>query len=43
MMKQNKIDKELENLLKKLLDEKEFGFLQKVVENQGVLEEKNNV
>lgn len=40
MMKQNRIDKEMENLLKKLIDEEEFNFLQRVVSNQGVLEEK---
>lgn len=39
-MKQNRIDKEMENLLKKLIDEEEFNFLQRVVSNQGVLEEK---
>jgi hypothetical protein len=39
-MRQNRIDKEMENLLKKLIDENEFKFLQKVVTNQGVLEEK---
>lgn len=42
-MKQKKIDKEMENLLKKLLDENDFKFLQKVVENQGILEEKGHV
>ena len=40
MMVQNKIDKEMENLLKKLLKGEEFEFLQKVIENQGVLKEK---
>lgn len=39
-MKQNRIDKEMENLLKKLIDKEEFNFLQRVVANQGVLEEK---
>lgn len=37
-MVQKKIDKEMENLLKKLLEEQEFEFLKKVIENQGVLE-----
>ncbi len=39
MMVQKKIDKEMEILLKKLLDVDEFEFLKKVIENQGVLEE----
>lgn len=38
-MRQNRIDKEMENLLRKLIDENEYKFLQKVVANQGVLEE----
>ncbi len=42
-MVKKKIDKEMENLLKKLLKEDEFEFLRKVIENQGILEEKNNV
>ncbi|MBN2487900.1 MAG: hypothetical protein JXA98_02610 [Methanosarcinaceae archaeon] len=42
-MIQKKIDQEMENLLKKLLEEKDFDFLKKVVEKQGVLEEKENV
>jgi len=37
-MVQKKIDKEMENLLKKLLEGQEFEFLKKVIENQGVLE-----
>ena len=40
MMVQKKIDKEMENLLKKLLETEEFDFLKKVIVNQGVLEEK---
>lgn len=39
-MVQKKIDKEMENLLKKLLETEEFDFLKKVIVNQGVLEEK---
>ncbi|MFZ3059553.1 MAG: hypothetical protein WA102_07405 [Candidatus Methanoperedens sp.] len=39
MMVQKKIDKEMENLLKKLLKGEEYEFLKKVIENQGVLEE----
>lgn len=39
-MVKKRIDKEMENLLKKLLKENEFEFLKKVIENQGVLEEK---
>jgi hypothetical protein len=39
MMVKKRIDKEMENLLKKLLKEDEFEFLKKVIENQGVLEE----
>ncbi len=38
-MVKKRIDKEMENLLKKLLKEDEFEFLKKVIENQGVLEE----
>lgn len=38
-MVQKKIDKEMENLLKKLLKGEEYEFLKKVIENQGVLEE----
>jgi hypothetical protein len=40
MMAKKKIDKEMENLLKKLLKDEDFEFLKKVIENQGVLEEK---
>ena len=40
MMLQKKIDREMENLLKKLLEGEEFEFLKKVIENQGILEEK---
>jgi len=40
MMVQKKIDKEMENLLKKLLETEEFDFLKKVIVNQGALEEK---
>lgn len=40
MMVQNEIDKEMESLLKKLLEGEEFEFLKKVIGNQGVLEEK---
>lgn len=39
-MVQKKIDKEMENLLKKLLKGEEYEFLKNVIENQGVLEEK---
>lgn len=39
MMIQKRIDLEMENLLNKILEEKEFDFLKKVVEDQGVLEE----
>lgn len=39
-MVKKRIDKEMENLLKKLLKEEEFEFLKKVIEKQGVLEEK---
>lgn len=38
-MIQKRIDLEMENLLKKILEDEEFDFLKKVVENQGVLEE----
>jgi hypothetical protein len=38
-MIQKKIDREMENLLKKLLEPDEFEFLKNVVEKQGVLEE----
>lgn len=37
-MVQKKIDKEMENLLQKLLEGQEFEFLKKVIEKQGVLE-----
>lgn len=40
MMAKKKIDKEMENLLKKLLKDEDFEFLKKVIENQGVLEER---
>jgi len=36
---QKKIDKEMEDLLKKLLEGEEFEFLKKVIENQGILKE----
>lgn len=39
-MTKKRIDKEMENLLKKLLKGEEFEFLKKVIENQGVLEAK---
>lgn len=39
-MVHKKIDREIEHLLKKLLEEEEFEFLKNVIENQGVLEEK---
>jgi len=38
-MVQNKINKEMENLLKKLLEGEDFEFLEKVIENQGILKE----
>jgi len=38
-MIQKTIDKEMENLLKKLLEPEEFEFLKRVVEKQGILEE----
>ena len=39
-MVQKTIDVDIENLLKKLLDRGDFEFLKKVIEIQGVLEEK---